>query len=290
GGGGGPRPGGGGGCRNGRQFARTRLNMVPPRPARVLDERRRAMLDEEEARWVREQALADRDTYDHLLIGTSLPWLLPPFIHDLESWDASLCRGERGPRWAGFGERLRRAADLEHWAAFPDSFEELASLIAEVGDGATAPATVCVLSGDVHHAYVAEPSWPGGAGAGATGAGATGPGPRVLQLTCSPVHNSVPAVMRLGFRFGWSRAGRWLGRALARHGRVVAPQVSWRRTGGPWFGNQLMTLTLRGRAAGLVLERARAGRAGGGRAGGGRAGDGRAAAELVVVEERALTP
>ncbi|MFJ8002696.1 alkaline phosphatase D family protein [Streptomyces sp. NPDC096310] len=253
-----------------RDFGRTRLLMVDSRAARVLDERRRAMLDEDEARWVREQALADRDAYDHLLIGTSLPWLLPPFIHDLESWDASLCGGERGPRWARFGERLRRAADLEHWAAFPDSFEELAALIAEVGDGAAAPATVCVLSGDVHHAYVAEPSWPGG----------TGPGPRVVQLTCSPVHNSVPAVMRLGFRFGWSGAGRWLGRALARHGRVATPGVSWRRTGGPWFGNQLMTLTLRGRAAGLTLERAHAG----------RTGDGRATAELVVVEERTLTP
>ncbi|MFC9426737.1 alkaline phosphatase D family protein [Streptomyces sp. NPDC056987] len=250
-----------------RDFGRTRLLMVDSRAARVLDERRRAMLDEDEARWVREQALADRGAYDHLLIGTSLPWLLPPFIHDVEAWDAALCRGERGPRWARFGERLRRAADLEHWAAFPDSFEELAALIAEAGGGDEAPATVCVLSGDVHHAYVAEPSWRGG----------TGPGARVLQLTCSPVHNSVPAVIRLGFRFGWSRAGRWLGRAVARHGRVGKPGVSWRRTGGPWFGNQLMTLTLRGRTAGLTLERART------------AGDGQRA-ELVVVTERALTP
>ncbi|MFJ2212625.1 alkaline phosphatase D family protein [Streptomyces sp. NPDC101062] len=269
-----------------RDFGRTRLLMVDSRAARVLDERRRAMLDEDEARWVREQALADRDAYDHLLIGTSLPWLLPPFIHDVESWDAALCRGERGPRWARFGERLRRAADLEHWAAFPDSFEELASLIAEVGEGAAAPATVCVLSGDVHHAYVAEPSWPGGPAP----EGGTGSGPRVLQLTCSPVHNSVPAVIRLGFRFGWSGAGRWLGRALVRHGRVDAPQVTWRRTGGPWFGNQLMTLTLRGRTAGLALERARAARTGDGRSGDGRAGDDGRAAELVVVEERTLAP
>ncbi|NUO43783.1 MAG: hypothetical protein HOV82_17310, partial [Streptomyces sp.] len=28
-------------------------------------------------------------------------------------------------------------------------------------------------------------------------------------------------------------------------------------TGGPWFGNQLMTLTLRGRSARLRLEQAR---------------------------------
>ncbi len=31
-----------------------------------------------------------------------------------------------------------------------------------------------------------------------------------------------------------------------------------RKTGGPWFGNQIMTLTLRGRSARLRLEQARA--------------------------------
>ncbi|MFJ9028667.1 alkaline phosphatase D family protein [Streptomyces sp. NPDC102274] len=307
-----------------RDFGRTRLLMVDSRAARVLAEQNRAMLDEAEARWLRDQVLDGRSTtvrnttvrsttvrsttvrsaertsagtsagtsadgrdtssghtdgagtrgpYDHLLIGTSLPWLLPAFIHDVESWDSALCRGERGPRWARFGERLRRAADLEHWAAFPDSFEELAALIAEAGSGPDAPATVCVLSGDVHHAYVAEPSWTAGGG----------PDARVAQLTCSPVHNSIPNYMKLGFRFGWSGVARQLGHALVRHGRVVRSSVNWRKTGGPWFGNQLMTLTLHGRSADLRLEQARAhghapepGRTPG--------------AELVTVEERPLTP
>ncbi|MFD9911067.1 alkaline phosphatase D family protein, partial [Streptomyces sp. NPDC059063] len=229
-----------------RDFGRVRLLMVDTRAARVLDEDKRAMLDPEEERWLREQALDG--TYDHLLIGTSLPWLLPHLIHDVEGWNAALCRGERGARWARFGEKLRRRADLEHWAAFPASFASLTRLIAEVGSGAGAPATVCVLSGDVHHAYVAEPAWPAG----------DGPDARVLQLTCSPVHNSVPASIRVGFRFGWSRVGRALGRRFARHGRLGGAEVSWRRTGGPWFGNQLMTLTLRGRGAALRLDQARA--------------------------------
>ncbi|MEV6420695.1 alkaline phosphatase D family protein [Streptomyces sp. NPDC051662] len=282
-----------------RDFGRTRLLMVDSRAARVLAERDRAMLDEAEARWVREQVLdgrspensgaensgadgadsghADgagtRGPYDHLLIGTSLPWLLPPFIHDVESWDSALCGGERGPRWARFGERLRRAADLEHWAAFPDSFEELTALIAEAGSGPDAPATVCVLSGDVHHAYVAEPSWTAGGG----------PDARVAQLTCSPVHNSIPGYLKLGFRFGWSGPARRLGHALVRHGRVVRSSVNWRKTGGPWFGNQLMTLTLHGRSADLRLEQARehgrapeAGRTPG--------------SQLVTIQERSLTP
>ncbi|MFJ9705871.1 alkaline phosphatase D family protein [Streptomyces sp. NPDC101234] len=230
-----------------RDFGRVRLLMVDTRAARVLDEHSRSMLDDGEAEWLREQALADRESYDHLLVGTSLPWLLPHLIHDVEIWDAALCRGERGSRWAGFGERLRRAADLEHWAAFPASFAGLADLIARTGSGPEAPATVCVLSGDVHHAYVAEPSWPAGVPLDS----------RVLQLTCSPVHNSVPSSIRVGFRFGWSAPARFLGRRLARHGRCARPPVTWRKRGGPWFGNQLMTLTLHGRSARLRLERAR---------------------------------
>ncbi|MCX5363980.1 alkaline phosphatase family protein [Streptomyces sp. NBC_00124] len=235
-----------------RDFGRVRLVMVDSRAARVLDEENRSMLDPGEARWVREQVLDGPGSYDHLLIGTSLPWLLPHLVHDAEAWNAALCRGERGARWARFGEDLRRRADLEHWAAFPASFEALVELIAEAGSGPEAPATVCVLSGDVHHAYIAEPRWPEG----------SGPDARVLQLTCSPVHNSIPLSIRLGFRFGWSAVGRFLGRRFAGHGACPQPSVDWRRTGGPWFGNQLMTLTMRGRSAELRLEQARAVRGG----------------------------
>ncbi|MFE9993617.1 alkaline phosphatase D family protein [Streptomyces avermitilis] len=237
-----------------RDFGRVRVLMLDTRAARVLDEQNRSMLDPGEARWLREQACADPGSYDHLLIGTSLPWLLPHLVHDAETWNAALCRGNRGARWTRFGERLRRRADLEHWAAFPESFEALAAVIAEAGAGADAPATVCVLSGDVHHAYVAEPTWPG-----------PGPDARVLQLTCSPVHNSVPLSIRLGFRFGWSGLGRILGRRLVRHGRWEHTALGWRKTGGPWFGNQLMMLTLGGRSASLRLEQARADRNGGAR-------------------------
>ncbi|MFF7444703.1 MULTISPECIES: alkaline phosphatase D family protein [unclassified Streptomyces] len=235
-----------------RDFGRVRLLMVDSRAARVLDEDKRSMLDPGEAQWLREQVLDGPGSYDHLLIGTSLPWLLPNLVHDAEAWNAALCRGERGERWARFGEKVRRGADLEHWAAFPDSFEALAALIAEAGSGPDAPATVCVLSGDVHHAYVAEPSWSAEAE----------PDAHVVQLTCSPVHNSIPLSMRLGFRFGWSGVGRALGRGFARHGRCSRPSVDWRRTGGPWFGNQLMTLTLEGRSALLRMEQARAVRGG----------------------------
>lgn len=250
-----------------RDFGRVRVLMLDTRAARVLDEGNRSMLNPGEAEWLRAQALDGPGSYDHLLIGTSLPWLLPHLVHDAEAWNAALCRGERGERWARFGEDLRQRADLEHWAAFPASFEALTGLVAEAGSGAGAPATVLVLSGDVHHAYVAEPSWP---------SATTGPDARVLQLTCSPVHNSIPLSIRLGFRFGWSRTGRVIGRWFERHGRGERPSIDWRRTGGPWFGNQLMTLTLHGRSARLRLDQARARRGG--------------KARLETVTESALVP
>ncbi|MEU6347942.1 alkaline phosphatase D family protein [Streptomyces sp. NPDC047072] len=249
-----------------RDFGRVRLLMVDTRAARVLDEDSRAMLDPGEAEWLREQVLDEPGSYDHLLLGTSLPWLLPHLVHHAEEWDSALCRGERGARWARFGEDLRRKADLEHWAAFPASFEALAALIAEAGSGPGAPATVLVLSGDVHHAYVAEARW-------ATG----GPDARVLQLTCSPVHNSVPSWIRFGFRFGWSAVARALGRRFAAHGHCPPSSVNWRKTSGPWFGNQLMTLTLQGRSARLRLDRAR------------ETGKGAGTERLVTVMESQLT-
>ncbi|SPF05168.1 alkaline phosphatase D family protein [Streptomyces sp. MA5143a] len=251
-----------------RDFGRVRVLMLDSRAARVLDEANRSMLDAGEAAWLREQALDDPGSCDHLLIGTSLPWLLPHLVHGAESWNAALCQGVRGERWARFGEKVRRAADLEHWAAFPESFEALTALTAEAGSGDGAPATVLVLSGDVHHAYIAQPTWPADAPAV--------PDARVLQLTCSPVHNSVPLSMKLGFHFGWSRIGRSIGRWLGRHGRGRRPSIDWHKAGGPWFGNQLMTLTLRGRSARLRFEQARA-----------RKGE---KARLETVTESALTP
>ncbi|WP_432035325.1 alkaline phosphatase D family protein [Streptomyces cucumeris] len=238
-----------------RDFGPVRLLMVDTRGARVLSEHERAMLHDEELAWVREQALegtgagaAAGQAYDHLLIGSSLPWLLPHFVHDVESWNASVCAGRRGARWARIGEDLRQRGDLEHWGAFPDSFDALTGLIAQVGAAPSAPATISVLSGDVHHAYIAEPDW---------SRWPERPRSQVRQLTCSPVHNSIHASIRAGFRFGWSGAGRAVGRLFARHGRVPRSRLSWRKTGGPWFGNQLMTLTLRGRTAGLRMDQAR---------------------------------
>jgi hypothetical protein len=111
-----------------------------------------------------------------------------------------------------------------------------------------------VLSGDVHHSYVAE--------ADLTALAArSGPAPmasRVYQITCSPVHNWVPGVMRALFMLLWNGlVGRAVVRTLTWHGRLKPPPLSWRTVGGPFFGNAVSTLVLEGRAARVVMETTR---------------------------------
>ncbi len=231
-----------------RDFGAVRLLVIDTRCGRILEEGHRSMISDEEFEWVEQQLDGE---YNHLLIGTSLPWLLPRALHDVEAWNELLCSGHRGRTVAKVSEKIRRGADFEHWAAFRRSFERLAVLIRDVARGdhggvdGGAPATVCVLSGDVHHAYIARPEY----GSEITSA--------VYQLTCSPLHNRVPIPVRLAFRGAWSRMAERFTRVLL--GVVAtppAPVVEWTRLAGPYFGNDLMTLHLEGSRATLVLEQA----------------------------------
>ncbi|MEV0002005.1 alkaline phosphatase D family protein [Micromonospora sp. NPDC050980] len=234
-------------------LGRTRLVMLDNRSSRVLLPSQRAMLPPGEWSWFLDQA---HGAYDHLVVGTSLPWLLPPGIHHVESWNERLADSDR--RWvARLSEQMRRAWDLEHWAAFRRSFEALGELFARLGSGAAAhtgarvgagpayprPASISVLSGDVHHSYVARARF----------ADRSVRTP-VHQLTCSPIHNQVPAVMRPLMTLGWNPGPSGAARALARSAGVRRPLVRWRKLAGPYFGNAVATLTHRGRSAAVVIE------------------------------------
>ncbi|MGH8891763.1 MAG: alkaline phosphatase D family protein [Actinomycetes bacterium] len=235
-----------------RDLGHARLLVIDSRCGRILDEGDRSMVSEAEFQWIEDQV---EGSYDHLLVGTSLPWLLARALHDVEAWNEALASGVRGERMARIAERFRRRADLEHWAAFRKSFDRLAELFACVGRGEHAgsdgrpPASVCVLSGDVHHAYVAEAHYPDPSVRS-----------RVYQLTCSPVHNYVPRAMQLAFRLGWSRAAEATMRFLLdRVSRLPRQPLTWSRVAGPYYGNEIATLTLDGASARLVVERARLG-------------------------------
>ena len=66
-----------------------------------------------------------RGDVDHLLVGTSLPFLLSPGLHYVEAWSEALAEGGWGRRGARVGEKLRQHGDLEHWAAFQDAFQKV---------------------------------------------------------------------------------------------------------------------------------------------------------------------
>jgi hypothetical protein len=222
-----------------RHFGRTKLVMVDSRCGRILAEGRRSMVSEDEFAWIEKEL---GETCDHLLIGTSLPWLLTRALHDLEAWDEKLCDSKR-PRLARFGEWLRRASDLEHWAAFRNSFERLGELIAAVGSRVDAPATICVLSGDVHHAYIAQADFGRPLRS------------RVYQLTCSPLHNYVPMFMKVAFRAFWSRGAEHFVRGLlGLVTKVPRPTFRWSRVRGPYFSNEVAEFVTHGRDAETVLR------------------------------------
>nr|WP_204342379.1 alkaline phosphatase D family protein [Micromonospora terminaliae] len=234
-------------------LGRTRLVMLDNRSSRVLDSGNRAMLPPGEWSWFLDRA---HGVYDHLVVGASLPWLLPPGIHHVESWNEKLADSRR-PWVAKLAEQMRRAWDLEHWASFRRSFEALGALFVRLGSGTaphegarvgagpaySRPASISVLSGDVHHSYVARARF----------ADKSVRTP-VHQLTCSPIHNQVPAGMRPLMRLGWTPGPAGAARALARSAGVRRPPVRWKKLAGPYFGNAVATLTHRGRSAEVVIE------------------------------------
>src|SRR4051794_8197399 len=97
-----------------RDLGETRIVVIDSRAGRVLDPGRRSMVDHEEWDWISAHATGG---YDHLLIGTSLPWLLAHGMHYGEAFSEAVSEGALGDRLSHLGERLRESLDMEHWAA-----------------------------------------------------------------------------------------------------------------------------------------------------------------------------
>ena len=222
-----------------RDVGDVRIVVLDTRCSRQVEEGRRSMTDAAEWDWVVEQA---GGTCAHLLVGSSLPWLLPRPIHDLEGWNEAVCAGVWGRRWAGWGERIRQGVDLEHWAAFRGSFDALSLLLREVAARPNPPASVVVLSGDVHYSYLADARFPGGT--------------RVWQAVSSPLRNPLAASLRWANSVAFWLPFSWPARLLARTARVRDPRMQWDVRRGPWFDNTLATVETRGRRATIRWERA----------------------------------
>jgi hypothetical protein len=229
-----------------RDIGRTRIVMMDSRAGRVLDPDGRAMVDAEEWGCIEEWTRGD---FDHLLLGTSLPVFLGRGMHYLEAWNEAVAEGAWGALASVASERLRRGLDLEHWAAFGDSLRALERLLGEIASGqhGAPPGSVVLLSGDVHHAYVAQarptdgqPPWQA----------------PVYQAVCSPLRNPLDSNEQRAIKLAMTSAAELVGRGLARAAGVEGEPLTWEITEGPWFDNQLATLHLDGRRCTFQLEKA----------------------------------
>ncbi len=229
-----------------RDLGTTRLIVLDVRTGRCLDEGQRKIVDDDEWEWVVERS-TEQGEFDHLVYGTSDPWLLVPTFHNLEAWNEQVCAGRWGGLAARLSERLRRTLDFDHWAAFQTSFRRLAQLVRELGAGehGEPPATIGMLSGDVHHAYLAEVAFPRDAGVRST----------VYQGVCSPYRNALDRRERRMIEVARSRPAAALTRLLAAAAGVEDPGIRWRLSEGPCFDNQVATLKLDGRRASMKLEK-----------------------------------
>jgi hypothetical protein len=177
--------------------------------------------------------------------------LLSPAFHHLEAWNERLCDGACGGFAAKASEKLRRALDFDHWAAFEMSFKRMRKLLEEVGSGQRGepPATIAILSGDVHHAYLFDVAFHKDVGMKS----------HVVQAVCSPYRNPLDGKERRVVKAGFTRGAELVARGLAKLSGAPDPGIRWRCLEGPYFDNQVATIRLDGREALVRLDKTVAG-------------------------------
>jgi hypothetical protein len=144
------------------------------------------------------------------------------------------------------GERLRRLAVVDHWASFQRSFHGFAELIEDIAHGRAgdAPASIVLLSGDVHHCYLAEVGFRPG----------SGPHSPVWQAVCSALRKELAPHERAAIALGHVPIAGRLARRLARAIGVAGAPFGWRILDRPAYANQIATLTLDGEHSRVRVE------------------------------------
>ena len=216
-----------------RDLGRARLLVIDSRAGRELEPGRRSMVTDTEWDWIAEQATGD---LDHLLLASSVPFFLTHGLHHLEAWDEAIADGAWGTLGARAGEWLRQTGVMDHWASFHASFRRLCRLLEEVatGERGSPPDSIVMLSGDVHHCYLAEVGFARGTGASSS----------VWQAVCSAYRKDLAPREKRAMRIGNSRNAARVARALARAAGVEDPSVGWRLVHDPCYDNQIGTLEL----------------------------------------------
>jgi len=232
-----------------RDLCRTRVIVTDNRGGRVLEKGKRSIFNEHEREWIWDKAKGD---FDHLLIGASDPFLLTQSFHWLEAWNEKVVEeGAWGPQMARLGEKMRRSVDFDHWSAFGFSFAKMTEFLrrAASGEWGEPPASIVVLSGDVHHAYLAEVAFRKSDNVKSA----------VYQAVCSPFRNPLNQQERNVIRLATTKPVQVITRALAKAAGVPDPDLRWRFAEGPYFDNQVGTLHIKGREISFKLEKTKPG-------------------------------
>ena len=107
------------------------------------------------------------------------------------------------------------------------------------------PATIVALSGDVHHAYLAEVAFRRGAGVRSN----------VYQAVCSPFRNPLDDREKRAIRAATSRPARGSRPRSRAVGRGPGPADPLAPVHEPFFDNQVATIELGGRRASLRVDK-----------------------------------
>ena len=188
-----------------------------------------------------------RGSFDHLILATSLPAFLAAGIHHLEAWNEAVCDGDWGAsrasrRAAPAGRRPRALGGV------PASIRDLTELLRSISRADEPPATITILSGDVHTSYVATVDL--GADAGTS---------RVHQVVCSPFRNPLNQAERRIVKLTGSRPAAFGFSALARACGVRPPVATWTISSRRTFHNSIGELALDRHRAHVTLFRSRPG-------------------------------
>ncbi|NEE04597.1 alkaline phosphatase D family protein [Phytoactinopolyspora halotolerans] len=228
-----------------RALGPARLVMLDSRDGRVLADGQRHMLDEDGWELLEREVNAAEP---YLLVGTSLPLLLPSGLFELERLVTAACSGRWGRAGVRIGEEIRQAAQFTHWATFPGSFTRALQALRTAGDAGRKG--VIVLSGDVHFSYDARvSSWADG----------TTPRSPTHQLVSSPLCHDLHGSIIGGVRALVSRPGRFIGRLAARAAGRRRSALRWTIESGPWLHNVISTLDLGPDGASVRVECTRTG-------------------------------
>ncbi len=221
-----------------------RLIMLDSRAGRVLEPGKRRIMSKDEWEWVKDRVDGE---HRHLLMASSLPFLLPYGMHDIEAWSEAVGDGVWGKRLAPLGEKVRMTANLDHWACFQRSYRELEQLVIDVATGAIgdAPDSMVMFGGDVHHCFVSEVTLPADVEPSKT---------KVWHAVCSGLRKELQASERLVLGLGHTWAAAKLGRLLAASANVRPPRLKWQSTTRPRFRNQIGTLEIAGGEVGIRIE------------------------------------